>query len=428
MKKLILIFLLLNLNHFSQTIVSGDLENYVYIFISNIPNTSSTNEYQTPADSILNLWGLAIEDIIEENYLSADLTASQFGYRLVEFRDTTSTNTGTFYILEKTQASINHWGIFIFNPNANRQRLVIEAPHPLADLNTGKQGFSIFQTAKARALFISGAHRCNSSVFSGCSGTTTSCSSISQSYRKSDQPHNVDGTFQKTTEVLASLIDNIIVIQPHGFSKGTGDPDLIMSNGTQLTPAIDYLSQLRDNLLIIDNTLTFKIAHLDLSWTRLIATTNTQGRLINGSNNPCTLNSPSNTGRFIHIEQAYPKLRDTKTNWMKLANAITMTFPDDPLFSDETNPTVELNFKLKQNYPNPFNPSTTIEYSIPKSGYVTLTIYDMLGREIGVIVSEFKNAGNYYAKFEPGKISSGIYCYVLNTEGMSISKKMVLVK
>ena len=52
----------------------------------------------------------------------------------------------------------------------------------------------------------------------------------------------------------------------------------------------------------------------------------------------------------------------------------------------------------------------------------------MLGREIGVIVSEFKNAGNHYAKFEPGKISSGIYCYVLNTEGMSISKQMVLVK
>ena len=74
---------------------------------------SSTNEYQTPADSILNLWGLAIEDIIEENYLSADLTASQFGYRLVEFRDTTSTNTGTFYILEKTQASINHWDFYI---------------------------------------------------------------------------------------------------------------------------------------------------------------------------------------------------------------------------------------------------------------------------------------------------------------------------
>ncbi len=428
MKKFILLSLLLNLNHYNQTIVSGNLENYTDIYLSNIPGTNSTDEYQPPADSILDLWGVVIEDIMNENYLSADLAALQFGYHLVEFYDTSSVYEGTFYILEKTQASTNFWGMFIFDSNAIRKSLVIEAPHPLKDLNTGKQGLSIFKIARAKVLFISGANRCNSSTLSDCSGTTTVCSSTSQKYRISDQPHIVDGTFQKTTEVLESLIENVIIIQPHGFSKGSGDPDLIMSNGTRLTPTKDYLTELRDNLLAIDNSLTFKIAHIDLTWTRLIATTNTQGRLINGSNEPCTLNSTSTTGRFLHIEQAYPKLRDSKINRIKLANAITMTFPEDTVVSTDINSVSNIQFNLKQNYPNPFNPSTTIEYSIQKSGNVTLSVYDMLGRIIKVLVKEFKNTGIYSTKFESDNISGGIYFYVLKINGSITSKKMILIK
>ena len=438
MKKLTFLFLLISLNLYSQTAILGDLENYINIYLGNIPGTSSSDEYQPPADSVLDLWGTAIENIINEDYFSADTTASKFGYRIVEFNDTTSANSGVFYLLEKTQSSTNFWGIFAFNPNTKRKNLVIEAPHPLYDMNTGKQGFSIFQTAGARVLLISGAHRCNSSIFSTCSGTTTACSSTSQQYRISDQPHTVDGTFQKTTEVLASLIENIIVIQPHGFAKGTGDPDLIMSNGTQLTPATDYLLALRDNLLAIDNTLTFKIAHIDQSWTRLIATTNTQGRLINGSNNPCTLNSSSNTGRFLHIEQAYTGLRNSKTNWMKLANAIAMTFPEDTVLSVERNSILNIQFTLRQNYPNPFNPSTTIEYSIAPQEkasvgtsfmkFVKLKVYDILGNEIVTLVNEEKYAGNYRVEFDASRLASGIYFYQLVVNNFIETKKMILIK
>ncbi|KAB2847050.1 MAG: T9SS type A sorting domain-containing protein, partial [Melioribacteraceae bacterium] len=93
----------------------------------------------------------------------------------------------------------------------------------------------------------------------------------------------------------------------------------------------DYLSTLKTNLLNEDNTLTFKIAHIDTEWTELIATTNTQGRLINGSPNPCNQSSSSNTGRFLHIEQAYDGLRNSESNWNKLSNAIAATFSSDPL-------------------------------------------------------------------------------------------------
>ena len=435
MKKSLFVLLIIGLELYSQTTISGDLENYIDIYLSNIPATYSSDEYQPPADSLLDLWETVIENIINEDYFNADTIASQFSYHIVEFNDTTTENNGVFYLLEKTKASTNFWGIFIFNSNPNRRDLVIESPHPLYDRNTGKQGLSIFLTAGARALFISGAHRCNSSVPTTCSGTTTACSGTSQKYRISDQAHNVDCTFQKTTETLESILKNMIVIQPHGFAKGSTDPDLIISNGTQLTPAKDYIAVLRDNLLDIDNNLTFKIAHLDLGWTRLIATTNTQGRLINGSNNPCTLNSSSTTGRFIHIEQAYTGLRDSKTNWMKLANAIVLTFPEDTVVSITKNPITVNEFSLKQNYPNPFNPSTTIEYTIAPANYssgetsvVKLKIYDVLGNEIAILVDKEKPAGKYRVEFNASGLPSGIYFYQLNTGNYTETKKMILIK
>ena len=64
-----------------------------------------------------------------------------------------------------------------------------------------------------------------------------------------------------------------------------------------------------------------------------------------------------------------------------------------------------------QNYPNPFNPSTTIKFSIPNSQFVTLKVYDMLGREVTTLVNEGKPAGNYEVKFNGNGLASGTYFY-----------------
>jgi Leucine-rich repeat (LRR) protein len=83
---------------------------------------------------------------------------------------------------------------------------------------------------------------------------------------------------------------------------------------------------------------------------------------------------------------------------------------------------------LHQNYPNPFNPSTRISYSIPHSGFVSLKIYDILGREIRILVSEFQNAGNYSFNFDAGKLSSGVYFYRLQAgSDCAKIKKMLLI-
>jgi photosystem II stability/assembly factor-like uncharacterized protein len=89
---------------------------------------------------------------------------------------------------------------------------------------------------------------------------------------------------------------------------------------------------------------------------------------------------------------------------------------------------VSNNYDLSQNYPNPFNPVTTISYSIPKSAFVTLKIYDILGKEVSVLVNEEKPAGSYNIVFNANALSSGVYFYRLQAGSYSETKKLSLIK
>lgn len=85
-------------------------------------------------------------------------------------------------------------------------------------------------------------------------------------------------------------------------------------------------------------------------------------------------------------------------------------------------------FALFQNYPNPFNPETRISFDLPRESSVKLKIFDMLGREIAVILDEVKPAGRHNVEFHPGNLSSGIYLYRLDTGDRIFTKKMTLLK
>ena len=85
-------------------------------------------------------------------------------------------------------------------------------------------------------------------------------------------------------------------------------------------------------------------------------------------------------------------------------------------------------FRLNQNYPNPFNPTTTIIYSLSKTAFVTLKIFDGLGREVTTLVSENKLPGMYEAKFDGTKLSSGVYFYKLTAGNFVDTKKLILIK
>lgn len=84
--------------------------------------------------------------------------------------------------------------------------------------------------------------------------------------------------------------------------------------------------------------------------------------------------------------------------------------------------------ELMQSYPNPFNPSTTIRYNLSKAGFVKLTVYDILGREVKVLVNEDQNPGQHNITFNADNLASGIYIYTLRTGDFYQSKKMILMK
>jgi hypothetical protein len=85
-------------------------------------------------------------------------------------------------------------------------------------------------------------------------------------------------------------------------------------------------------------------------------------------------------------------------------------------------------FILCQNYPNPFNPSTTIKYAIPKQEHVILKVYDMLGKEVALLVNENKESGEYDINFNASKLASGIYFYRITAGEFTETKKLILLK
>ncbi|MGE5456841.1 MAG: T9SS type A sorting domain-containing protein, partial [Methanococcaceae archaeon] len=85
-------------------------------------------------------------------------------------------------------------------------------------------------------------------------------------------------------------------------------------------------------------------------------------------------------------------------------------------------------YTLNQNYPNPFNPATKISYSIPKEGNVKLTVYNLIGSRVAVLVDEYKPAGNYSIDFNGKDLSSGIYFYKLESGNFTSVKKLTFLK
>jgi hypothetical protein len=85
-------------------------------------------------------------------------------------------------------------------------------------------------------------------------------------------------------------------------------------------------------------------------------------------------------------------------------------------------------FALSQNYPNPFNPSTKITFAVPAEGFVALTVYDVLGREVAALVRQEMSAGSYTVDFDAANLAGGLYLARLTSGSFAATMKMNLVK
>ena len=93
----------------------------------------------------------------------------------------------------------------------------------------------------------------------------------------------------------------------------------------------------------------------------------------------------------------------------------------------DKNSTLPRDYSLSMAYPNPFNPSTRIRYSLPKAAIVRLTVYDVLGRDVAILVDEMKEAGSYQVEWNP-QLASGIYFYRIQVDGFVDTKKMIFLR
>ncbi|MDQ7818126.1 MAG: T9SS type A sorting domain-containing protein [Melioribacteraceae bacterium] len=183
-------------------------------------------------------------------------------------------------------------------------------------------------------------------------------------------------------------------------------------------------------------------------------------KTVNSANNALYVIKQANT----RIDSLYVDQNSLSGNWVLLKNSfLTKNVPvqikiaddgkstvgdvlrtDAVKFSLSADPSstgdlVEIphEFYLFQNYPNPFNPETVISYQLPVSSYVTLKVYDILGREVATLIDEFKQAGRYNCELRTlpagrqvanGELTSGIYFYRLSSGSFHQTKKMILLK
>jgi hypothetical protein len=114
---------------------------------------------------------------------------------------------------------------------------------------------------------------------------------------------------------------------------------------------------------------------------------------------------------------------ETDVDVQKFTTEQVFTSNENEAISD-----VPKGYELQQNYPNPFNPTTNINYSINESGAVTLKVYDMTGREVATLVNERMSAGSHQVQFDASNLSSGVYIYSLQANGVRLTNKMTLIK
>ena len=156
----------------------------------------------------------------------------------------------------------------------------------------------------------------------------------------------------------------------------------------------------------------------------------------------------SNGEKWVKITPPDPELtdigcdglfRDQNGNiWIGYNNGFLAVYNPSGITNVESQKEIPKTYSLFQNYPNPFNPTTTIKYSIPTSsslakgrteeGFVTLKVYDVLGREIKTLVNKKQSPGTYTVEFNAANLPSGLYFYKLTAGSFSQTKKMLLLK
>jgi hypothetical protein len=244
---------------------------------------------------------------------------------IMQIRTFTDSGNGKRYclLMEVLDANNNGvvdrgWGTFIVDPNAVRE-LSHQAPHPIFDSTTENEAVGVFRDTNSRSYLMCGAHR-------NANSQTSSCQS---SYQVADCAHNTGNMFQPTNEEMLAFYGSPSwnAIQWHGMAADTcSNVEAYLTHGMNLAPvAGDKILELKNNVLLYHPT--WKVQVPGTGACSLDATTNVQGRLLNGVavGSVCNTAATAYTGVFIHNEQD-PGFR-TAGDWVA---AVNDTWPVGP--------------------------------------------------------------------------------------------------
>jgi hypothetical protein len=276
-----------------------------------------------PASVLLSETSTLSADRDSNGYRAADATNRQAAARSVEAAargDFTSARTRADqagYDICRTSGS--HGDLLIWRPVPPRQGrpvwvirlgdegspVVLEAPHAYFELDTLREGRVLFEALSARALLVSGTHRCANDLASSCSGMSGVCSDEGrQPYRNSDMAHRTDTLFQAVHRAITEQWSRTTVISLHGFtdtgvslSDGTTEPTTADSTVARMASALE--SEFSDAEITVCNDYPGATREV-----RLCGSTNVQGRHLNGSTDACSARAEDAGGRFIHMEQS----------------------------------------------------------------------------------------------------------------------------
>lgn len=164
----------------------------------------------------------------------------------------------------------------------------------------------------------------------------------------------------------------------------------------------------------------------------------TGNRILLRETNFGSIQAPQNANRQLFglgeatqvdsLRVRWPGGRQNKRTFILANQALVVKESQGVLISVQESWEVPKSFKLYQNYPNPFNPETTIQYELAQPGHVELTIYNLLGQRVEMLVNEVKPEGEHLVEFNGSALSSGVYFYKLEAAGLSQVKKMILMK
>jgi hypothetical protein len=244
-----------------------------------------------------------VEALADQDWGEATTLADQIAYDIVALKE-----SNAWFAIAFDRRGRDPTVIVNLKP---RRELIVGAPHVGFERGTGEQAVILLRDTGARAAIVNGAHRCASTSFTTCDGTTAVCGTL-EAYRASDVGHNVDTLFHVAHVALAQRWPNALVMSLHGMADddegvrtaivlsngATADDDARETAATRLRVLMGR--ELKPNGTVVSCNLS---ADAQYDFRQLCGTTNVQGRHVNGDANACTGGVSQGTGRFIHIEQ-----------------------------------------------------------------------------------------------------------------------------